>query len=785
MFDIIHRIQDHLRQGLADLLPSAGSPGGQELDPVADMEIEERDLPGESAHGPDGTRDAAGDPERFTFLRTVLAANGYTDTQIRDVQHRYDFAVRHGRTWLSKPGEVEGWRRVATIGVGRGRHRVIGVTEAGFFVMAEVSFPAAPVLREEPRVSGSGTARRMRNPGASGYGDPLWIDLDAFVGPLPGQIAEFKRLDLPPGEMVRRLLDFDDTGIRIRAVDPSCWTFNTHARAFRKFCDEMAEFKKAPFKELPDPSGKTDAARKSARRAKGKLCGMVHHETTRRMKRILFALWDELDPDMRRLMRSTLAMTGEDAQWFSGVARHRRGMDPRQTTRYGIVAALSGDPDMALARQQAVRAFPVLLTKIKAEGIEQVIDARQPLIPALSSATALPPAMIQAMRGLTWQRAATKPGKPDLVGWSEVEPQYLPRTRKGFRAFAELGTFATKASIPSELLRKRARGRYEEVLHQLNRVGPEGLTDHLRDVFRRLVVPIALDRHPEWKPEIFQSGWRGAAHLSPACGAAQARFIRACLTTIPIKDIVEGSIGWHRNLGNIDRDLGVDAMGQEWQPLAGTRTTPDGLVLREILSLPDLRRQGKRERHCVGTYGDKVTRWQGKPDTVTIIVSIERGDLILSTAELGIRTGHMRDSEREIIERLEVEGVRVVQNRARGNEAPVPEAVSAAAHLARDLSKLPEGALEAYAEGLAAWRRLPRNGALSPEAELLNADLEAPDYLARAWKALSPLLPRGVRKAGPDRLLDAPLLADSLSEFRPLVIEDQHRKVPDLEVDPW
>ncbi|MCE6959675.1 PcfJ domain-containing protein [Cereibacter sphaeroides] len=779
MFDIVHRIQDHLKRGFTRLLPGdpeAGVSFGDAADmadidgdiaevgdfaemPAFDVKTHDGEPVAEPTSIPDWI-DVPGDHTRFTFLKTVLGKVPYSEAQIDEIQRRYDFAVRHGRTWMSRQGEVEGWRRVALVGIGRGMHRLMGVTDAGLFVVAEVSFSGEERQLEWLRDDYAGSAIWRRTGGGRR------TEMTQLIGPLPSEVRQPSRLRMDPREIARRFLDPDDPEIqRTGYYLAQQWTFNTRAKAFREMIDGMTMLKTRPFRLLPYPDHETNRMWTSPR-PKGKLVGMISWSSRKKIERILYSLWRELDPEVRHLMRSTLAMSGADAQWFAGCSFQETDMLPPANAVTPLVAQdpIGGDPLVAIARRQAVRAFPILSEAMKWNpNLLGVIDRREPLVPALARELGTTVEMIHALRGLTWQRAACKPGRPPLDAFRAIQPAELPKNRRGFRALAALGQYATSAGIDPDVLRRRARGRYEEALHQLGRVDAAGMKDHLDDLFKRLVIPAVLARHPESFGQILKEGWGDRLEIGWEVQTEKKAFAMRCFEQMSFKDIVEANIGWHRNLGHIERDVGVDVKACHWTPLVGTLTTEANLTIREITSLADLRLQGKLEHHCVGTYGMKVTRWEGGADPLTLIVSIEQDGRVLSTAEIAIKAERKADPETgRAAEKLSVGEVRVVQNQARGN-GPAPVETRAALDAFQGyLSSLHEGALEAHAAGLAAWKKSPRNDLLSSAAEALEADIDRPDYLETAWQHYAPLLPRAVRKAGLDHFLDTPLLRETV-----------------------
>lgn len=712
MFDILHRIQDHLRRGFKDLLPSTGFPM---------VEREPEDEPpqgmvwGVAPHqginvspapavDPGPVEDLAArsdDHQRFTFIRSILEKSGFDAEGIAKVQKSYNEVVPKQRTWISELNEVAGWRRVATIGIGTKAWHVMGVTETGLFVTADIY-----CQDDEP------------------------ID--------------------HPREAVRQIREGRIQGVSFTGRDE--FNFNIHSNAFHGYWAPFANARQSAFGAAVRFEGSKDVGTP----ARAKLKGMARHHARTRGRMITRMLWASLDPDVRFRMRSSLTMSATHARWFAGggeVNSSGNGFPIRAPEMNWRV-----DPTVGLARRQAAAAFPILTDwLLNNDVLAEAIDARKPLVPVLANELAASPDVIRALQGLTWQKAGCSPASIPLKNWLELPAAQVPKNRAEFRAYARMMEYAKTAGMDADDLRKRAKGRFSDVMHQLGRVDPASLSDHLEDAFQRLVLPKILMDRPDLRHALVADVERGwVTSLNWTARKMLREFSGYCLAESSPKDIVEANIGWHRNLGSIDRDLGVDVKGENWDALLNRKSTAAGITLREIDSLPGLRRQGRVQHHCVGTYGAAVTRWSGGPGEITLIYSLEREAQILSTAELRIQVDYPRDKEtKEITGPVEVKNVRMIQNRASHNGKPPAETTGAIEEIKRDLLALTPEALEAYAQGMQGWATKPRDESISRLSELLNADLENPDYLEKAWARLAPVLPKSLRRAGLDGLLSA------------------------------
>ncbi|MCE6959674.1 PcfJ domain-containing protein [Cereibacter sphaeroides] len=752
MFDLIDRLQDHLRRAARAVLPVRDLPDPEEA----------------AAPPPDEP-----DPRvRYAFLRDILEKHGFSDSVIEAAQLRHADVARISGIWMSGPNELDGWRRVAVIGIEEGSARVLGVTSDGLFRMADVTSVTELRQVESPRLSPTYKvlSQKLQNKGP-------WVSRDTLIGPLPATETMIPLHRVSAEEIAAALITPDDR-LEVRERAAMGFTFNIFERKFRTFCHSVNELRINHFLIISMQEERIRGARIKARvmdekpalrqkieeQSRGEFdqirCGMgrllhpEHARIQRRMRGITRELRNALDPEVVRLMRSTLVMDGEEAAWLAGGFADDDGQVRR------------ADPARALARQQALRIFPVLRAILQDPAVTRVIDAREPLIPALSRRLEVSETVIRAMKGLTWQRLGCSPHRLPLSRILALEAHHMPADRKGFRKLEALEQLAAQTGLPAEAIIARAKGRFDEAMHQLRRVAPGSLNDTLADVFKRLVIPAIILKHPEIESVFLaQNGmtfWMGRAT------EIRTAFFEACISRMSLKDLVDASIGWHTNLGRIDRDIGIDARVAHWTPLIGRLEMPDGIVVREITSLPGLRIQGKHQRHCVGTYGDRVTGWNGMAGSICTIFSVERDGEVLSTAEILTTVGDRPEGS------LSVAGARVNQNYALGNRTAPKETEAPIEEVRRRMARLTAEDLARHHAGLQAWRQSPVNGMLTRRAAALECDIERPDYLDVAWKALSPILPRSIRKAGLDALLEIPGIA--------LAIEEQTRRQREAEL---
>lgn len=148
-----------------------------------------------------------------------------------------------------------------------------------------------------------------------------------------------------------------------------------------------------------------------------------------------------------------------------------------------------------------------------------------------------------------------------------------------------------------------------------------------------------------------------------------------------LKTLIELSTRWHHNTQRLTDIAMMGSSDISWEPILG-ETSYAGLRMREITSSGDLRRQGEREGHCVGSYTQSVlgcTREKFK-----LIFSIENGNEILSTFEVDGRISRPQPGRKEEPTVWFSAG----QHKAKANREPCPAALRAADALMRELGEM-------------------------------------------------------------------------------------------------
>lgn len=438
---------------------------------------------------------------------------------------------------------------------------------------------------------------------------------------------------------------------------------------------------------------------------------------------------DRLDRERLEALTAAAANSVRAFNWLSGQDRSGR------------------DPDLALRRTQAARAYPVAWPLLSAPvgPVAEAVSASQPLGPALAAALGIPEGVVRRINGLTAADAGIAGG--DAAALSRVAkrverlpPGAAPRTSGGWRSFFSalalsdasarfLGRDAGAALLAS------AAGSWDRLDAEALAQAAGGLRDMLADLHSNLVEPAARAVGlPRWSLE---------------------RTAEAVFGGRSLVQVAEASAWWHERQADVRAFLGeaFPPPGQPrgartWPPLhpGGPWTAPNGLVVHVLSDEAALVDEHRLMGHCVNQYAANCIL-EGAH-----IVSIRRtGQAVpVGTAEFMQATllslaGTMRELPDAALTDLPLP---VSQFRARKNG--MPEAAGWEALWAY-CGAIFTGALEiekdALRDALARRREAVAKG-LSDACY----DDSLPGAVRKAWELYSPALPRSLAKRGPSAL---------------------------------
>jgi len=555
-------------------------------------------------------------------------------------------------------------------------------------------------------------------------------DMDAFCEDHPDIDDRIKAIaacaatnqDIGDGTFAPDALLADDPSHGLGISGP--FFFNSYSRSFQAVVHKNASALAGAALECADDVRSLEGEPVLAgARLFNEMFGICRRFEARRLGAFSRALRQSLDPEVRRIVAGVNIDDPAFCNWLAGKVWH----DGRNTV----------SPEAARNRRQAVRSFPIAARALYRDSkLAEAIDEGRPLGEALASKWRLEPAKIRRLQGLTWQKigrdyfSETK-HLADLL--RPIAVDHVPQTRRGFADLSVARDLATVA-VPNSL---DARGDrdilYRDLAARAAQVGrlaegnpPAGIKDMVEFVHASLVQPAIFQ-------EMTARGKTPEEAADIANSTPQTR-IRILAGQSP-QALLEASGRWHRALPRVIAEIEGEAISNDaWRPLIGEVDLGGGVSAVELASRMELRREGIACNHCVGGYTEGVMKGH------SLIFSLRRGDKILSTIEFD--PGPVNGSRKSF---------ETVQNMAPSNRVPGKDAVSAGRRLAQRLKALPEAEIEAYRAGLQSAlahqveEKTDSIGLLECRAGYAPGD---PGRLEAAWSALSPFLPKQIRRAG-------------------------------------
>ena len=440
-------------------------------------------------------------------------------------------------------------------------------------------------------------------------------------------------------------------------------------------------------------------------------------------------LCNALDPDVIHNMRTSQITNLDQVRWLTG--------------------GDGADPTKIQARQQAVRAYPILASKFsKFDLYCNIIDARESLSKTIAAAYKVPQPNVRNIQGLSRQWAACNSDKDASLkaGYILSLPEHLvPRTRKQIRHLSALDDFGfmlfgeiSDARNPPDrrflkeiMVRLSAEGHLWQIAGRIDKYCPFDVEDAIDFLTDKLFVPAALNG-------IRKNG----GEISKDCDLDTHQKILA-ISSFKIRNLLDFSDRYHRNIHRWEDRLTSIFLEQDWPGLMGTIELEDGHVARELCSSKDLKTQGRVENHCVGGYMSRILDGNTCGEPVALIFSIEKNGTILSTAEI-----NCAESDNGLQAWVE-------RNEGYENASSSDIASIMADQIVSKIIRINPDSWHAYLDGLECARdELDQMPGVDQYSKACGFDPYDRNMLERVWKEFSPVLPQAMRRAGLDAFID-------------------------------
>ena len=466
---------------------------------------------------------------------------------------------------------------------------------------------------------------------------------------------------------------------------------------------------------------------------------ILYKIVSRRLEQARQEICAALDPEILHFMRDAQLMNSDTGRWLTGGDGASR--------------------DVVLARQQAVRAYPILASVFQyGIGFQSVIDTKKSLSSAIAQYYNVDLSRVRNLSGLTRRKTAVKlgygcifSGLDDLIrDILDLPNELVPETREGFQkmeAIKEFGKNLYGKNMAWTVCHLSRDGNPWRFADRMKDTSGRDVLDAVNFLARKLFVPAILENT---RQQMNHAGdiWKKRAPFDRFMTAA-CYFI---LSNFSPGNLLDFSKRYHRNIARYEDRLDTISSDQAWPGLVDTLDLGKGFIARELTSAQVLKIQGRQEDHCIGGYVSRIL--SGTAKEAILVFSIEKNNEILGTAEIfctmkkfGMnKSGHSKPKNRH-----DSLCASVQQNRARSNTKPCRDARIMADRIAEEIGKIGPDSWHAYIDGVQQARATLD---LDPYVAECGFNPWNREQLEIVWKELSMALPRSMRKAGLDALIN-------------------------------
>ena len=488
--------------------------------------------------------------------------------------------------------------------------------------------------------------------------------------------------------------------------------------------------------------------------------GFLQIQVKNRINTIRHTLFSALDENVLRDMKESNFMKIEYGYWLTG--------------------GDGASENMVIARQQAIRAYPVLAKHLyHVPRHRNTIDAREPLSPVIAKFYNTSERKLKRIQGLTLQYIGADPEYPDqcIKDIFNLSDNNVPKSRKQFlqlNSIREFGRRIWNLELPDTMSRLSEGGNLWQLVDRMEQTSADNVLDSINFLARKLLFPIEINRIPPQRYKYY---------LNPRFFdkmITQAR--KQVLTYFSVRELLDLDQQYHRNIARYEDRLDIITVNRDWPGMLGTIDLGNGCVARELTSSRALKIQGRAEDHCVGGYVSTIlNREDHSMGQATMIFSIEQDDQILSTAEINCfrefpesdNSGQLgmvvcqNKARSNIPESDNPEQLRteVYQNKAYNNTIPSRMAESLAKQVAARVQQAGPKAFRTYLDGLHEARtEQDRISGLEYHIAECGLDPRNRAHLEVAWKELRKAMPKRFRDKEIDDLIGYDLVCKTSEE---------------------
>lgn len=476
-------------------------------------------------------------------------------------------------------------------------------------------------------------------------------------------------------------------------------------------------------------------------KARFKIKHTIRNNTMKRVNLARWAVCDALDPEALRAMRGTGLTSIQSAKWLTGGD------------------TLEDASEKSMMRLQAIKAYPILARKFEGSwSFRDAIDERAPLAPMIAEAYNVDLHKVKRLQGLTWQKASTTPRDPDdrIHEVLKFPDNLVPKNRNEYRdieVLRDFGSILYGTGLNKTLERLSVGGSPWRLTDRMKKTSGRDVRDAVDFLASKIFLPAKLCKIRD-EAESRDLEW-DESEYGPSRMVQELR--HKILDLMKPKEVLELSERYHRNIARYEDMLNVVSTKASWKPLIGKLELMNGYTARELTSEEELKSQGLSQNHCVGGYGGRIMRVNSPERGQCVIFSIERDGEVKSTLEIncGVKTVKLKDpATKAQVEKIVI-SVDKQQNQSYGNSTPSDETEAACRELMDSISRGDPEMFNDYCQNMKITeRQRQREDRTCRYVSTCGFNPWDRASLETSWNELKNVLPRGVRKAGIDALID-------------------------------
>ena len=439
--------------------------------------------------------------------------------------------------------------------------------------------------------------------------------------------------------------------------------------------------------------------------------------------------------------------------------------------------------DVIMARQQAVRAYPLLSEIFRHDYMLcNTIDGKTSLSKAIADYFNVEERKVKRISGMTWQQVGSVSQPLEslhfmISDFLHLPDKCFPKTVEQFQHLDVLREFG--CSLYGEDLiefadRLSKNGDPWQLIDRMKQTSGRDVLDAVNFLVQKLLVP-AMIADGEIPGDTLEKTGRDEV-----------------LKHFKVKELLDWSDRYHRNIAQYEDRLDFISINRDWPGMLGTIDLGNGCRARELTSSVALKAQGRAEDHCVGGYVSTILDLDDHSGGQAVMVfSLEQNDRISSTVEIMCFLECSAEDEYKQNECKQKQigqekkyclRTQICQNKARSNKPPSCMAGDLAKQVAARLQQAGPETFRAYLDQLhEACVEQDRTSGFESHIIECGFDPRNRAHFEKVWSILAPALPKRFRKDGLDTFVANRLSRASWQKSSPKTQFDDHDYIVHVE----